>query len=209
MRGRSAVQPRSAAAGPRSGSGRREVLRGQRGENPVAKRSGNRASDEDRRAGERAQTERAPMAFTASGTAARDWAQPVAVTVETEAQLAEVLKHDAVALVYLDEACFTDFAALIRRLKAGRASPPPHRARFRRERAEGGKQRRASEQTLEGGVRCADDRGTRAQCRGARGAVGEQCRSWKRGGCRSRIADVCIRKTAAELPPGRAAGAEP
>lgn len=58
------------------------------------------------------------MAFTASGTAARDWALPVAVTVETEAQLAEVLKHDAVALVYLDEACFTDFAALIRRVHA-------------------------------------------------------------------------------------------
>ena len=58
------------------------------------------------------------MAFTASGTAARDWAVPVAVTVETEAQLAEVLKHDAVALVYLDEACFTDFAALIRRVHA-------------------------------------------------------------------------------------------
>lgn len=61
---------------------------------------------------------RAPMTFTASGTAARDWALPVAVTVETEAQLAEVLKHDAVALVYLDEACFTDFAALIRRVHA-------------------------------------------------------------------------------------------
>ena len=58
------------------------------------------------------------MAFTASGTAARDWALPVAVSVETEAQLAEVLKHDAVALVYLDEACFTDFAALIRRVHA-------------------------------------------------------------------------------------------
>lgn len=58
------------------------------------------------------------MAFTASGVAARDWALPVAVTVETEAQLAEVLKHDAVALVYLDEACFTDFAALIRRVHA-------------------------------------------------------------------------------------------
>lgn len=58
------------------------------------------------------------MAFMASGVAARDWAQPVAVTVETEAQLAEVLKHDAVALVYLDEACFTDFAALIRRVHA-------------------------------------------------------------------------------------------
>lgn len=54
----------------------------------------------------------------ASGVAARDWALPVAVTVETEAQLAEVLKHDAVALVYLDEACFTDFAALIRRVHA-------------------------------------------------------------------------------------------
>ena len=58
------------------------------------------------------------MAFTASGVAARDWALPVAVTVETEAQLAEVLKHDAVALVYLDEACFTDFAAEIRRVHA-------------------------------------------------------------------------------------------
>mgnify|MGYP004471674929 CR=1 FL=1 len=92
--------------------------RGQRGESPTAKRSGNRASGEGRRAGERAQTERTPMAFTASGVAARDWAVPVAVTVETEAQLAEVLKHDAVALVYLDEACFTDFAALIRRVHA-------------------------------------------------------------------------------------------
>lgn len=58
------------------------------------------------------------MTFTASGIAARDWALPVAVSVETEAQLAEVLKHDAVALVYLDEACFTDFAALIRRVHA-------------------------------------------------------------------------------------------
>lgn len=61
---------------------------------------------------------RAPMTFTASGIAARDWALPVAVSVETEAQLAEVLKHDAVALVYLDEACFTDFAAAIRQLHA-------------------------------------------------------------------------------------------
>lgn len=92
--------------------------RGQRGESPTAKRGGNRASGEGRRAGEQLQTERAPMAFMASGVAARDWAQPVAVTVETEAQLAEVLKHDAVALVYLDEACFTDFAALIRRVHA-------------------------------------------------------------------------------------------
>ncbi len=58
------------------------------------------------------------MTFSASGTAARDWALPVAVSVETEAQLAEVLKHDAVALVYLDEACFTDFAAAIRQLHA-------------------------------------------------------------------------------------------
>lgn len=58
------------------------------------------------------------MTFTASGTAARDWALPVAVSVETEAQLAEVLKHDAVALVYLDEACFADFAAAIRQLHA-------------------------------------------------------------------------------------------
>ena len=88
------------------------------GQTPEWKRGGNSASDEGRRAGERAQIKRAPMAFTASGTAARDWAVPVAVTVETEAQLAEVLKHDAVALVYLDEACFTDFAALIRRVHA-------------------------------------------------------------------------------------------
>lgn len=58
------------------------------------------------------------MTFTASGTAARDWALPVAVSVETEAQLAEVLKHDAVALVYLDEACFADFAAPIRQVHA-------------------------------------------------------------------------------------------
>ena len=88
------------------------------GSAPAAKRSGNSASGEGRRAGERAQTERAPMAFTASGVATRDWALPVAVTVETEAQLAEVLKHDAVALVYLDEACFTDFTTLIRRVHA-------------------------------------------------------------------------------------------
>lgn len=59
-----------------------------------------------------------PSAQIKYGTAARDWALPVAVTVETEAQLAEVLKHDAVALVYLDEACFTDFAELIRQLHA-------------------------------------------------------------------------------------------
>lgn len=84
----------------------------------VPKRGGNRASGEGRRAGERAQTEHAPMTFTASGIAARDWGLPVAVSVETEAQLAEVLKHDAVALVYLDEACFTDFAAAIRQLHA-------------------------------------------------------------------------------------------
>lgn len=88
------------------------------GQTPEWKRGGNSASDEGRRAGERAQIKRAPMAFTASGVAACDWAVPVAVTVETEAQLAEVLKHDAVALVYLDEACFTDFATLIRRVHA-------------------------------------------------------------------------------------------
>lgn len=88
------------------------------GSTSAAKRGGNRASGEGRRAGERAQTERAPMTFTASGIAARDWGLPVAVSVETEAQLAEVLKHDAVALVYLDEACFTDFAAAIRQLHA-------------------------------------------------------------------------------------------
>ena len=107
-----AAKHASTEAGPTSAG------RGQRGESPTAKRGGNRASGEGRRAGERAQTERAPAAFMASGVAARDWAQPVAVTVETEAQLAEVLKHDAVALVYLDEACFTDFAALIRRVHA-------------------------------------------------------------------------------------------
>ena len=88
------------------------------GQTPAGKRAVNRVSGEDRRVSERAQTERAPMTFTATGTAARDWALPVAVTVETEAQLAEVLKHDAVALVYLDEACFTDFAALIQRVHA-------------------------------------------------------------------------------------------
>lgn len=107
-----AAKHASTEAGPTS------TGRGQRGENQAAKRGGNRASGEGRRAGEQLQTERAPMAFMASGVAARDWAQPVAVTVETEAQLAEVLKHDAVALVYLDEACFTDFAALIRRVHA-------------------------------------------------------------------------------------------
>ena len=100
----------STEAGPTSAG------RGQRGESPTAKRGGNRVSGEGRRAGEQLQTERTPVVWTASGTAARDWALPVAVTVETEAQLAEVLKHDAVALVYLDEACFTDFAALIRRV---------------------------------------------------------------------------------------------
>lgn len=88
------------------------------GSTSAAKRGGNRASGEGRRAGERLQTERAPMTFTASGTAARDWGLPVAVSVETEAQLAEVLKHDAVALVYLDEACFADFAAPIRQVHA-------------------------------------------------------------------------------------------
>ena len=107
-----AAKHASTEAGPTSAG------RGQRGESPTAKRGGNRASGEDRRAGEQLQTERTPVAWTASGTAARDWALPVAVTVETEAQLAEVLKHDAVALVYLDEACFTDFAALIRRVHA-------------------------------------------------------------------------------------------
>ena len=105
-----AAKSASSEAGPTS------TGRGQRGENPTAKRSGNRASGEGRRAGEQLQTERTPVAWTASGVAVRDWALPVAVTVETEAQLAEVLKHDAVALVYLDEACFTDFAALIRRV---------------------------------------------------------------------------------------------
>ena len=88
--GKRDVNRASGEAGPTSAG------RGQRGENPAAKR--------------------APMTFSASGTAARDWALPVAVSVETEAQLAEVLKHDAVALVYLDEACFTDFAAAIRQL---------------------------------------------------------------------------------------------
>ena len=107
-----AAKHASIEAGPTS------VGRSQRGENPAAKRGGNRASGEGRRAGDQLRTERAPVAFMASGVAARDWALPVAVTVETEAQLAEVLKHDAVALVYLDEACFTDFAALIRRVHA-------------------------------------------------------------------------------------------
>ena len=82
------------------------------------KRGGDSAPGENRRAGERAQIKHTSVAWTAAGVAARDWALPVAVTVETEAQLAEVLKHDAVALVYLDEACFTDFAALIRRVHA-------------------------------------------------------------------------------------------
>ncbi len=82
------------------------------------KRGGDSAPGENRRAGEREQIKRTSVAWTAAGVAARDWAQPVAVSVETEAQLAEVLKHDAVALVYLDEACFTDFAVLIRRVHA-------------------------------------------------------------------------------------------
>lgn len=107
-----AAKHASTEAGPTS------TGRGQRGENPAAKRGGNCVSGEGRRAGEQLQTERTPVTFMASGVAARDWALPVAVTVETEAQLAEVLKHDAVALVYLDEACFTDFAALIRRVHA-------------------------------------------------------------------------------------------
>lgn len=97
---------------------KRDAVPKRGGQTSAGKREVNRASGEDRRAGERLQTERAPMTFTASGTAARDWALPVAVSVETEAQLAEVLKHDAVALVYLDEACFTDFAAAIRQLHA-------------------------------------------------------------------------------------------
>ena len=66
----------------------------------------------------RKQKQKRPSAQIKNGIAARDWALPVAVSVETEAQLAEVLKHDAVALVYLDEACFTDFAAAIRQLHA-------------------------------------------------------------------------------------------
>lgn len=107
-----AAQHASTEAGPTP------VARNQRGENPTAKRNGNRVSGDGRRAGEQLQAERTSVAWTASGVAARDWALPVAVTVETEAQLAEVLKHDAVALVYLDEACFTDFAALIRRVHA-------------------------------------------------------------------------------------------
>lgn len=107
-----AAKHASTEAGPTSSA------RSQRGENPAAKRGGNRVSGDGRRAGEQLQTERTPVTFMASGVAARDWALPVAVTVETEAQLAEVLKHDAVALVYLDEACFTDFAALIRRVHA-------------------------------------------------------------------------------------------
>ena len=108
----------SASAGRRekpTETGRRnDHARAERSAAP--KRGGNHASGEGRRAGEQLQTERTPVAWTASGVAARDWALPVAVTVETEAQLAEVLKHDAVALVYLDEACFMDFAALIRRV---------------------------------------------------------------------------------------------
>lgn len=110
----------SASAGrkekPTEAGRRSDQARAERDAAP--KRGGNRASGEGRRAGERLQTERAPMTFTASGTAARDWGLPVAVSVETEAQLAEVLKHDAVALVYLDEACFADFAAPIRQVHA-------------------------------------------------------------------------------------------
>lgn len=107
-------------AGRRSDQARakRDAAPKRGGQTPAGKRDVNRASGEDRRAGERLQTERAPMTFTASGIAARGWALPVAVSVETEAQLAEVLKHDAVALVYLDEACFTDFAVAIRQVHA-------------------------------------------------------------------------------------------
>lgn len=117
-RGGQTPERKRAAKSASSEAGPTLAGRGQRGENPTAKRGGNRVSGDGRRAGEQLQTERTPMAFTASGVAACDWAVPVAVTVETEAQLAEVLKHDAVALVYLDEACFTDFATLIRRVHA-------------------------------------------------------------------------------------------
>lgn len=117
-RGGQAPEWKRAAKSASSEAGPTSSARSQRGQTPAAKRGGNRVSGDGRRAGEQLQTERTPVAFMASGVAARDWAQPVAVTVETEAQLAEVLKHDAVALVYLDEACFTDFAALIRRVHA-------------------------------------------------------------------------------------------
>ena len=86
--------------------------------NAAPKRGENSASDEGRRANERFQMARASMQFTNSGTAAHDWGLPVAVTVETEEQLVEVLKHEAVQLVYLDEACFTEFTASIRRIHA-------------------------------------------------------------------------------------------
>ena len=104
-------------AGRRSGQARakRDAAPKRGGQTPEWKRSAKNASTE---AGSASAVKRAPMTFTASGTAARDWALPVAVTVETEAQLAEVLKHDAVALVYLDEACFTDFAAALRQVHA-------------------------------------------------------------------------------------------
>ena len=110
----------SASAGrkekPTEAGRRNDHARAERSAAP--KRGGDSAPGENRRAGERAQIKHTSVAWTAAGVAARDWALPVAVTVETEAQLAEVLKHNAVALVYLDEACFTDFAALIRRVHA-------------------------------------------------------------------------------------------
>ena len=155
----------STEAGPTSSA------RSQRGENPTAKRSGNRASGEDRRAGEQLQTERTPVAWTASGTAARDWALPVAVTVETEAQLAEVLKHDAVALVYLDEACFTDFAALIRRVHAAGKKAGLRLRRIERDFDANGRKAENSAELLSGLWKAACD----AQTTGVPECSAEEC----------------------------------
>lgn len=145
--------------------------RGQRGENPAAKRSGNRVSGEGRRAGEQLQTERTPVVWTASGTAARDWALPVAVTVETEAQLAEVLKHDAVALVYLDEACFTDFAALIRRVHAAGKQAGLRLRRIERDFDASGRKAENSAELLNGFWKAACD----AQTTGVPERSAEEC----------------------------------
>ena len=155
----------SSAAEPTS------VARSQRGENLVAKRGGNRVSGDGRRAGEQLQTERTPVTFMASGVAARDWAVPVAVTVETETQLAEVLKHDAVALVYLDEACFTDFAALIRRVHAAGKKAGLRLRRIERDFDASGRKAENSAELLNGLWKAACD----AQTTGVPECSAEEC----------------------------------
>ena len=111
------------------------------------------------------------MVWTASGVAARDWALPVAVTVETEAQLAEVLKHDAVALVYLDEACFTDFAALIRRVHAAGKQAGLRLRRIERDFDANGRKAENSAELLSGLWKAACD----AQTTGVPECSAEEC----------------------------------